>query len=229
MLLLCRRISPERMKKLLLFLAILVFKSSFAQVETPLNFTSEDDNKVVKETDSGKYYTASKDADLTVYIGEDPMTYRLFDKDNVLLVEGTLVADGDKYLHQGKWTEYYGKGKVKASGYYVRDRPMGNWRKYYPSGKLMSSYTYAPIENSGTPYYCMAGSYQEYYENGQLKVNGFYKAVIDENSKDTVVVQDPMTGNDTKKIVKGTRPRPEKYGTWEYYGENGELTKKEDL
>jgi len=218
------------MKKLLLCLILLATcKSGFAQVETPLNFTSEDENKVVKETDCGKYYTASKDADLTVFVGEDPMMYRLFDKDDVLLVEGTLVAEGDKYLHQGKWTEYYGKGKVKVSGYYVRDRPMGNWRKYYPSGKLMSSYTYAPIENGCTPYYCMAGSYQEYYENGQLKVNGFYKAVIDESSRDTVMVQDPMTGNDTKKIVKGTRPRAEKYGPWEYYSESGELTKKEDL
>lgn len=217
------------MKKLLLCLAICAVKNSYAQVEMPLNFTSEDDNKIVKETDSGKYYAASKDAEMTVYIGEDPMVYRLYDKDNVLLVEGTLIADGDKYLHQGKWTEYYGKGKVKACGYYLRDRPMGNWRKYYPDGKLMSSYGYAPIENNGTPYYCMAGSYQEYYENGQLKVNGFYKAVIDENSKDTVIVQDPMTGNDVKKIIKGTRPRPEKYGTWEYYDEKGAVTKKEDL
>lgn len=217
------------MKKLLLCLAICAVKNSYAQVETPLNFTSEDDNKIVKETDSGKYYAASKDAEMTVYIGEDPMVYRLYDKDNVLLVEGTLIEDGDKYLHQGKWTEYYGKGKVKATGYYLRDRPMGSWRKYFPDGKLMSSYSYAPIENNGMPYYCMAGSYQEYYENGQIKVSGFYKAVIDENSKDTVTVQDPMTGNDAKKIIKGTRPRPEKYGTWEYYDEKGALTKKEDL
>ena len=218
------------MKKLLLCFALCsFFKPGFAQVETPLSFTSEDDNKLIKEADSGKYYTASKDPEKTVFIGEDPMVYRLYDKENVVLVEGTLVADGDKYLHQGKWTEYYGKGKVKASGCYVRDRPIGRWLKYYPSGKLMSSYSYAPIENNGSPYYCMAGSYEEYYENGQLKVSGFYKAVIDENSKDTVIIQDPMTGNDVKKIIKGSRPRPEKFGTWEYYDEKGELTKKEDL
>lgn len=216
------------MKHCLLFtLLICGYYSSFSQVETPFSFKSEEDNKVVKETDSGKYYAASGDAQKTVFINDD-LVYKLFDKDNKLLVEGTVSNDGDKFLHEGKWAEYYSNGKVKKTGYYHKDNPVGTWQKYYPNGHLMTVYSYTLLEE-GASYYCMSGTYLEYFENGQLKLSGLYKAVIDDRGKDTVYVEDPETGKKTRKVISSKTPKPEKFGIWEYYDEKGEMIKKEEI
>jgi antitoxin component YwqK of YwqJK toxin-antitoxin module len=216
------------MKQCLLFTILLgSFYTSFSQIETPFCFKSEDDNKVVKETDSGKYYAATNDPEKTVFINDD-LVYKLYDKDNKLLVEGPLSNDGEKYLHEGKWTEYYTNGKVKKTGYYHRDNPVGTWQKYYPNGRLMNSYSFTMLEE-GESYYCMTGTYQEFFDNGQLKLSGLYKAVIDDRGKDTVYVEDPDTGKKTMKIMSSKRPRSERFGIWEYYNEKGELIKKEEI
>jgi hypothetical protein len=60
-------------------------------------------------------------------------------------------------------------------------------------------------------------------------VNGFYKAVVDDKNKDTITIQDPETGKNIKRVVSSTHPRAERFGTWEYYNEKGELVKKDEL
>src|ERR1051325_1144244 len=141
------------MKQYLLF-ALFIFSShlSFSQVDIPLSFTSEEDNKVIKETDSGKYYNASGNSERIVFINEE-MKYRLFDKDYKLLVDGTVSNDGDKFLREGKWTEYYGSGKIKSTGYYHKGNPVGNWEKFYENGNPMSICSYALVEG-GSTFYC---------------------------------------------------------------------------
>jgi antitoxin component YwqK of YwqJK toxin-antitoxin module len=198
-----------------------------AQVEIPLSFTSEEDNKIVKETDSGKYYKASGGDERTVFLSED-MLYKLYDKDNKVLTEGAVSNDGDKFLREGKWTEFYTNGTIKSTGHYYKDNPVGTWIKYYPGNKLKQICSYALIEN-GSTHYCMSGTYEEYFDNGHLKTSGLYKAVFDDRAKDTIYVQDPETGKQIKKIVTNSRPRPEKFGTWEYYNESGDLIKKDEL
>lgn len=217
------------MKAFTTITTFLIFLSSaiWAQVETPLHFTSEDDNKVIKETDSGKYYAASGSSEMTVFINED-MKYRLFDKDNKLVMEGTISNDGDKYLKEGKWVEYYSSGKVKSTGSYHNNNPVGTWQKYYANGNPMSICSYTMIEGSNT-FYCMSGTYEEFFENGQLKIKGLYKATIVDKSKDTVWIQDPETGKQVQRMVVVSKAKPEKFGTWEYYNEKGELVKNEEL
>jgi len=217
------------MKCTLLFaLFLFSYHLTFSQVETPLCFTSEEDNKVFKETDSGKYYFASGSfGERIVFINEE-LKYRLYDKDNRLLVEGTVSNDGDKYLREGHWVEYYPSGKVKNSGQYHRNNPVGTWQKFYPNGNLMRTCSYALIEGSST-FYCMTGTYEEYFDNGQLKVKGLYKAVVNDHAKDSMWVQDPETGKQVMKVVTTYKARPEKFGTWEYYNEKGELVKNEEL
>jgi len=217
------------MKKILLFASCLCISGiSLAQVELPFAFKSEDDNRVIKEEDSGKYYVASGDTSRMVFIGDEGNLYKLYDKNHKLLAEGNFSEDGDKYLREGKWSEYYDNGTMKSMGYYHKNNAVGLWQHFYNNGKLKTQYTFAVIEN-GDNYYCMAGSYQEYYDNGQLKTNGFYKATIDDKSKDTTYVIDPETDKKVRNISSGKRPRPEKYGTWEYYTDKGELSKKEEL
>lgn len=199
----------------------------YAQIEIPLSFTSEDDNKVIKETDSGKYYKASGGDERTIFLSED-MLYRLYDKDNKLLTEGTVSNDGDKFLREGKWTEFYTNGTIKNTGHYYKGSPVGTWIKFYPGGKLKQMCSYALIENSST-YYCMSGTYEEYFDNGHIKTSGLYKAVFDDRSKDTIAVQDPETGKTTRRVISSTKPHSEKFGTWEYFNETGELIKKDEL
>ncbi len=214
------------------FLLFIVFsfcyKPLFSQVEPPFSFVSEDNNRLIKEEDSGKYYVASGDTSRIVFIGDETAAYKLFDRNHKILAEGNFSVDGDKYMREGKWTDYYENGAIKNTGYYHKDNPIGLWQHYYPDAKLKTLYTYALVDN-GAYYYCMSGSYQEFYENGQLKTNGFYKATIDEKSKDTTEVIDPETEKTVRKITTGKRPRPEKYGTWEYFTDKGELSKKEEF
>jgi antitoxin component YwqK of YwqJK toxin-antitoxin module len=215
------------MKQLLLLVAFTgCAMQAFAQVEAPFSFTSEDDNRLLKEVDSGKYY-ASDDSSNMVFLGDDPAVYKLMDNIKNVLAEGFFSTDGDKYLREGKWTEYYKNGKVKSTGYYQKNNPVGTWQNFYTSGRPHSICNYVMIENGAT-YYCMAGTYQEFYENGFIKVNGLYKATIDDRNKDTAYVIDPITDKKVIKTTKGSKPRAEKAGAWEYYNDKGELEKKED-
>lgn len=151
------------MRVILSITALFLYLSvpALAQVETPISFTSEDDNKVVQETDSGKYYAATGNDGKTVFINEE-LKYRLYDKDNRLVAEGTVSNDGDKYLREGHWTEYYPSGKIKNSGQYHRNNPVGTWEKYYANGNLMSVCSYAMVEGT-TAFYCMTGTYEEFF------------------------------------------------------------------
>lgn len=216
------------MKRLLFLIGLCCYSlSSHAQIETPLQITPEEEAQAIKETDSGKYYHASGNEENIIFLGEDPLTYRLLTKDRKVLVEGTLSSETDGFAREGRWTEFYKNGNPKITGYYYKNNPVGQWEKYYPTGKLMSAYTYALIYNEEN-FYCLVGSYRDYYENGQLKTDGLYKASIDNNAKDTIYVEDPITGQQIMKLMPTRRPKSEKMGVWQTYSATGELLKKED-
>jgi len=218
------------MKQLLMLLFFcLSCLPAFAQIEADFAFTGEEDNRLLKEVDSGKFFVAGgSDTTRMVFLNDEAFYYRLLTKGKKVIAEGNFSNDGERFLREGKWTEYYDDGKLKATGYYYRNNPMGLWQKFYANGKPKSKITFAIIEN-GANYFCMSGSYQEFYDNGQLKTNGFYKASIDDKSRDTVIVEDPISGRKIQKVEKGKNPHPEKFGTWEYFSETGELQKKEEF
>ncbi len=220
--------------KVLLICAFIVLaalhpENGFSQVSIPFAFSSEEDNRLIKETDSFKYYVATGDTTKVVCIDDEGAYYKLLSKDGKVLTEGAFVMDGEKYLQQGRWTEHYASGKVKLQGSFLRSKPVGTWQEYYSNGKIKTLSNYALINDAqNSRKSCLSGSYEEYYQSGKLKVSGFYAAVATAKS-DTIDVEDPVTGEKKSVITRSALYRPEKAGLWEHYDENGEIEKKEEL
>jgi antitoxin component YwqK of YwqJK toxin-antitoxin module len=195
-----------------------------------LDFTSEDENRLVKEDDSFKYYQATGDTSRLVSISDDtPPYYRLYSKDHKVMSEGTFIIENEKNVQDGRWTRYFDNGKVRLTGYFNHGMPVGTWQEYYNTGTLKQLYNYALItqEWNGVST-CISGSYQEYYPDGKLKVNGYYSASLI-NVSDTQELTDPVTNNNVIKVSQRVKFKPVKAGHWEYFTESGDVEKKEDL
>ncbi len=216
------------MRLFILFLIIFLPSQTFAQATIPIKFTSEEDNKLIKETDSLKYYEATNDPEAVVCIDEDAAYYKLLGKNKKVIDEGCFLTEDDKLVQDGKWTERFDNGKAKITGYYRRNKPIGTWKEFYLEGRVKSIYNFAIIIVGSKVSTCLSGSYQEFYDDGKLKVNGFY-ASAKFQLKDTIVVDDPVTGKKVRTIEPISVYKPEKTGHWEYYSEDGELDKKEDF
>jgi len=215
----------------LLSLLLCIVCSAHAQVETPFSYKSENDNRLIKEDDSGKYYVASGDTSNIVYLGDDPLVYRLYNKDYNLLAEGFFSGSDDDMQREQKWTEYYDNGNIKSTGWYCRNSPVGLWEKFYTNGKIKSRITYGIIlAPDASTVFEKCGPYSEYYDNGQVKASGLY--AIDPEKKtivyDTIRIIDPITGVTKKTLGKRDAPSSVKLGTWRYYDHEGVLEKKEE-
>jgi uncharacterized protein len=213
-----------------LILALLSAGSVSAQMEYPF-YGAKDvfDWEMVRKDSFGVYVTVPADTTKIVYLSREKKLYRLYDRNNNLLEEGPYKLVGDKqYGRTGQWSVYYPGGRLRSQGYYENDKSVGLWRQYYAVGKLMRLASYGLIEVKGKKYYDMIGAYQEYYENGQLKVNGFYKAAFDTSFQDMVYEEDPKTHKGKVTASKGEIPHSHQSGTWYYYKENGELDKMEE-
>lgn len=211
----------------LLFIAGL-HTSLYAQKEIAFPFTSEDDNHLISETDSGKYYVADGDTTHIVFINDDGTSCRVMNGEHRILCTGDLSGSQDQYIQEGKWTEYYPDGKIKSTGYYYQGKPMGLWQHYYDNGKPKSEYSYAVVSENENNSSCLNGVYKEYYRSGALKTLGFYKADMDGTTNDTIMVKDPVTLNNKMVIQKTKAAHAEKIGKWETYPENGIAASKED-
>ena len=198
-----------------------------AQETIPFDFTSEDENRLVRENDSCKFYVATTDTNNTVVLNEESSYYKLLNKDRKLIAEGAFIVDGDKFLQDGKWTARYANGTMKNTGYYRRSVPMGTWQSYYNSGKIKTICNYGIFVYKGDPGSCLSGTWQEFYPDGKLKVNGFYCGIL-YTYKDTVEVEDPVSGSKVVKVVTRSEMRSEKTGHWEYFTETGDLDKRDD-
>lgn len=200
-----------------------------AQNLIPFRFTSDDENKLIRENDSVKYYSATDDTAHIVALSEEPAYYKLMTRDKkVIVAEGAFIIDGEKNIQDGKWTERFDNGKTRIAGTYHKGRPVGTWMEYYNTGKPRVIYNYGLFLDKSELSSSMSGSYNEYYPSGKLKVSGFYAANL-AVYYDTILVTDPVTGSEVRKTVKHRGLNAEKAGHWEYYTEDGELEKKEDF
>jgi predicted DNA-binding protein (MmcQ/YjbR family)/antitoxin component YwqK of YwqJK toxin-antitoxin module len=215
-------------RNLLLLLLLSISSHSFAQSLIPFEFTSEDENRLVKENDSFKYYVASDDTMNTVALNEEALYYKLMNKDLKVIATGNYSVEGERYLQEGAWVEKYDNGKLKLMGSYYKNRPIGTWQEYYSSGKLKVVCNYSIFSQNGELSYCLCGNYQEYYPTGILKASGLYIASA-VSRKDTMTVTDPITRQDITNVVSHKSVQAAKAGHWEYYDEHGELDRKEDL
>jgi antitoxin component YwqK of YwqJK toxin-antitoxin module len=215
--------------RLLFALLFIAFSGgAWAQGSIPFKFISEDDNRLIKETDSVKYFVATGDTDNIVSLNEESLYYRLLNRDRKVVAEGPYIVEGDKFFQEGRWVERFANGKVKLTGVYRKGLTIGTWQKFYSDGKLKTIYNYGIFNDNGAISSCLSGTYQEYYQNGELKVSGFYCAKFS-MIKDTIEVVDPVTG---EKIIKTTNRNvisAAKTGHWEYFNEAGDLERKEDI
>jgi len=233
---------------LLIFACFLLASHAFAQIkipdssamaaiiglavlpsEIPFEFTSEEDNRLIKENDSLKYYVASGDTTNVVCINEETSYYQLINREHKVIAEGPFVQNGDKFLQDGKWTERYDNGKTKTTGSYLKNMQIGTWQAFYPNGKLQARYNFGIfIERSNwEAQSCLSGSYQAYYQNGKINVDGFFAAYLIPVT-DTIKVTDPVTDAATYHVSKHNKLWPNKAGHWDFYTEEGELDKTED-
>lgn len=202
---------------------------SCAQQLIPFKFISEEENDLVKENDSVRYYTALNDTGNIVAINEDAMYYKLVNRRSrkKVVAEGGLVAHEDGFLQQGRWVQYHSNGRTAIAGSYLKGKPAGRWEEFYPDGRMRLSCFYAIISDKNGMVTCMSGEYREYYASGALKVSGFYTAYRN-SARDTVTVEDPVAGSKMTKTIARSVYSAEKTGPWDYYLEDGELDKHED-
>ncbi len=179
-----------------------------------------------KRDSSGDFsFKVNLDTNNTVFISKGYSNFRLYDRDNKLIVEGDL--GGRKYIDFfkkfGKWIAYYPNGRTKWIGYYYAGMATGLWKYFYPNGQLNKSFTLALIETDSFSITRRVGLYEEYYENGNIKISGFFKAAID-----TTIIQvyDFSIGNFKDTLARAPVSKP--FGIWKYYKENGELERKEE-
>jgi hypothetical protein len=201
-----------------------------SQTLIPFKFTAEDENRLIKENDTVRYYIATDDTVNVVALNEDALYYKLVNRKDKkkVVAEGGLVAEGDGFLQHGRWVQYHSNGKVSITGSYLKGKPAGLWEEYYQDGHIRLSYNYAIITDKDGTNTCISGSYQEFYNNGQLKVSGFYAA--DRNrAKDTLTVEDPVTGTKVSKTIARSVYTIRRAGYWDSYSENGELDKREEF
>ncbi|GAA4465704.1 hypothetical protein GCM10023093_18310 [Nemorincola caseinilytica] len=200
-----------------------------AQELIPFRYRSEDDNKLLTENDSLRYYAAIGDTGAAVAINEELLTYKLVNRRNKkkVIAEGGIVAEGEGYVQHGRCVLYYNNGKVRTSGMYLKGKPAGAWEEFYPDGRRHLSYHYAVLADKDGTYTCMSGEYNEYYQDGAIKASGLYLADR-RRTTDTQTVEDPVTGDKKKSTFSKSVYVPRKIGTWEYYNDAGEVEKKEE-
>ncbi len=199
-----------------------------AQVLIPFEYTSEEDNRLIRENDSFKVFVATGDTSNSVCISEEYSLYRLVSKSGRTIASGAFIFESDKYLQDGKWAAFYENGRIRMTGYFQRGIPVGTWQEFNKNGGLKTVSNYGLFVQSTGVTSCLSGTYQEYYNSGKLKINGFYAGSL-VTVHDTVTVADPVTGQDVIKVINRKKLTAVKSGRWEYFEENGDLEKKEDL
>ncbi len=213
--------------KLLIVLIVIVFsKTASSQEDIPCFGTFIVPDLIVNyRADSGGYWFSPKaDTNLLCFISRDVEIYRHYNKKtNKLLVEGSFAGRvyTDSYSRFGKWIEYYEVGSIKTIGHYYEDNPIGQWQHFYENGRLKESYNIALIEAQPASSYCKVGSYQYYYPDGQLKIDGYYAAAMDSTQE----VRYDLDGK--KFMMDCIKPISKPFGIWTYYNQSGGVDHRE--
>ncbi|GEM_PF-1600008 len=206
--------------------AFLCFHSGKAQNEMPFRGADTDLLTDTLKTDkNGTYYLwREQDSLWMVFLSfEPPYSYRLLDMKEHVLVAGELseqLEGGHLLVKNGRWSEYYKDGSIMSTGYYEANQPLGYWEYYHPNGVKKRTYQFSKVEWEGRDYLLMLGAYEEFYNNGQVKIIGKYTYRID-----TVAQEGVVDANGAPEFAY--IPVAKKVGTWYYYRANGEIFKEE--
>jgi hypothetical protein len=214
------------MKMIFSLFFLSAFLNAFAQVKNYPGQNTKHSFEVIKKDSSGVYFKYREIDSIYMFLSNDLLTYRMYDKQNHLLVEGDWSGPRDENFKKkyGIWKEYYTNGKLKSSGAYDADNAFGPWKYYYDNGKIKSEVSYKVVKSDEWNYEksIEEGDYHEFYDNGQLKTNGRYTA---KPSADTLIVtRDEPPYDEEKLIIKTMKSAPT--GLWKYFSENGILEKE---
>jgi antitoxin component YwqK of YwqJK toxin-antitoxin module len=210
-------------------LTALFFTSLHAQDrEIPfIGYFGRDGIKTTLRVDSfGTLFIPNADTNAIIYLAKNYSIYQLYDRKNRLLSEGGLGGRiyADYFKKFGKWTAYEpGTGKPKVQGYFFADEPIGSWCYYFANGQIEKHFSIARVQFESFYYTCRVGLYEEYFENGSLKITGFYKVVIDSISQARY-----DTNLNKLADVRVMGPVSRKDGLWLFYKQNGDLERKEE-
>lgn len=183
--------------------------------------------RFIKQDATGVYFTGLIDTASTVFYSTEMDSYKLFNRKGKLVEAGSLAPNyTDGYDKEGKWTRYYDNGKISSIRYMHSGKLTGPVDTFYKNGKLALRYNVALVRHE-TVRSCVSGLYQEYYDNGKLKMEGFYAVNTDSAGFDSVSVTDPVTAVAYIVLEKITVPSPEKVGEWTFYDEAGKMIKTE--
>ncbi|MFD2887343.1 toxin-antitoxin system YwqK family antitoxin [Chitinophaga cymbidii] len=121
----------------------------------------------------------------------------------------------------GPWVEQVpsirGEPGYSWEGVYKNDRKEGVWKKYTVNGDLLAEETF----KNGV----LDGMCKYFYPNGKISATGMMLAIDIEGQKDTVIVIDPVTNEETftEVVRKGNSVR---HGEWRVYDEDGNMMRE---
>lgn len=143
----------------------------------------------------------------------------------ILLVIGQLVfsqtfnqfdANG---LKTGQWKKLYGNGKIRYTGQFKNDKPVGIFKYYDENGFLESEITHSTNGHSS--------SVKMFFNNGKTRATGFY---YDQLKDGIWIYYSEITG---KPKLQESYKKGKKHGIWKIYFDNGnafsEITYQDDL
>lgn len=106
----------------------------------------------------------------------------------------------------GQWKKVYGNGKVRYTGQFKNDKPIGTFLYYDTNGKLTTEITHSTDGHSSV---C-----KMYYSDNKLRATGFYYDQL----KDSLWVY--YTEKTSRKALEERYKRGKRHGEWKVYFEN---------
>jgi uncharacterized protein len=117
----------------------------------------------------------------------------------------------------GPYKRFYLNGQIREVGQNLSDKEEGDWKYFNSNGILIKECSY----KTGN----LTGTYREYYDNKQLKVDGAYRqgeGII------TVGARNAVSGK-SRVYNKKVQNKEYKTGKWTYYNRNGKIIKTEQF
>jgi antitoxin component YwqK of YwqJK toxin-antitoxin module len=125
----------------------------------------------------------------------------------------TFYIDDKK---NGPYKRFYLSGTLREMGQNVNDMEEGEWKYFKPNGTLIKECSY----KGGN----LIGNYREYYEDGQLKVEGAYRQ---REGMIKVGARSASTGARGRTYNRKIFNKEYKTGKWTYYNSHGKIVKTE--
>jgi hypothetical protein len=160
----------------------------------------------------------------------------------IISTEGFVLAYGELWggmgtdcgcvvQPHGHWVNRNRDNTIKEFGEYYCNHQIGTWY-FFERDSLARIETYSKaypnyIKERNTKTF-LNGPYLEFYTNGNLKVEGYYKIIEEYSTTDTIFIFNPETYLDENEILEGEfwLPKSIKFGIWKIYDVSGNLVDK---